>query len=708
MPSETQTIRPQIVMRFPLSQSQQGIYYACVTSSETPTNYQNPVLFDLPSDLDLEKVRSAVYDALCAHPSLASRIVVDEEGTPWVESGSFLPKEEAVPVITVRTLDEAEPALGAAMDIHGERLYRCAIYQGAEGAAWLYVDFHHVLCDGFSLVLMLREIERCFNGKKPAGEWVDGGTVAQEEEALRADEARMAEARDWYAKTFCDAAETDSLPLPQSTQAGTPSRMNYKHFPLSITKEDIQEIMRKWDVGESTLMQAAWGLLLAAYSAEDKASYCTVYFGRSDRRTLSTVTMMVHTLPVFVQAGGDTPLGDVFTALSDQMQKTQDMQFYAYQDAVKDLGLNNQVAFVYQGSVLNSKRGLHFGESPVHYEDLRQPAPGWKLCAELFETDGVYSLKIAYDSADYADAFMEELAKGYGAVLHSMMTAETVKELEYATPEQVQWLDGLNPVPQSPDALPTLVERFRQHVAERPDDIFCVAGDKRLTFAEVDRLTDSIDPSYTVRCGERVVGFAVPRDEKMVLAPIAIAKAGLTSLPLDSSYPEERLSFMKEDASAYDGDDALVILYTSGTTGTPKGVMLSEKNFRCLRRLQHPEHSTEARLALRHLCRLRFRRLPDGPLELRLGRRDHLHHPGRHPLRPCGAERLSGEGRDDPRFHDHPDGHPAGAQFPRHPGPEVAGNGRREAHEPGSAVLCPAQRLRTHGSDRVRVQPLCR
>ena len=410
-------------MKFPLSQSQQGIYYACVTSSDSSANYQNPVLFDLPADVDLKKVQSAVYEALCAHPSLASRVVVDEEGTPCVESGSFPSMEETVPILKVGSLEEVQPAIGEAMDVHGERLYRCAVYQGPK-ASWLYVDFHHVLCDGFSIVLMLREIERCFNGKKPAGEQVDGGTLALEEQALREDEAKMAEAREWYAKTFCDAAETDSLPLPQSTQAGVPARMCYTHFPLNIDKEEIQEILGKWNISESTLMQAAWGLLLSAYSAEDKASYCTVYFGRSERRTLSTVTMMVHTIPVFVQVGGDMTLGEVFSALSDQMEKAQSLQFYAYQDAVKDLGINNQVAFVYQGSVLNSKRGLHFGENPVHYEDLRQPAPGWKLSAELFETDGVYSLKIAYDNADYSDSFMVELSHCFEAILHSMKTAE--------------------------------------------------------------------------------------------------------------------------------------------------------------------------------------------------------------------------------------------------------------------------------------------
>ncbi len=567
-------------MKSSLSQSQLGVYYACVTNNDGLTNYQNPVLLDIPKDVDVEQVRKAVYEALCAHPYIASRIVVNEEGVPEMESGTFPVMEEAVPLIPTGSIEDVKPGFARTMAIDGERLYRCELYQTHSGESWLYIDFHHVIADGFSVVLMLREIERCFNGEKPAGETMDGGAIAQEEAALRADEAKMAEAREWYGKTFCDAVETDSLPIPQNTQGNAPARMCLKYYPLSVSREEVQTVMSRFNIKEGTLMQAAWALLLAAYSAEDKASYSTLYFGRGDRCTRSTVTMTVHTLPVFLQSRGEEPLEELFAALTEQMEATKRMQYYTYQDAVKDLGLNNQVMFVYHGSVLDTNEKLRFGESKVTYHDLRKQIPGWKLVAELFEKGGIYSLKLGYSHADYSDAFMTELTACYSAIIRSMLTASQVRDLEYATKEQIEWLNGLNPDLSTQPSLPTLVERFKQHVAERPNDIFCVAGNKRLTFAEVDKLTDTIDPSYTVRCGERVVGFSVPRDEKMVLAPLAIAKAGLTQLPLDSSYPEERLEFMKQDAAAYDGTDALVLLYTSGTTGTPKGVILSEENFR--------------------------------------------------------------------------------------------------------------------------------
>ncbi|MBO4577934.1 MAG: amino acid adenylation domain-containing protein [Paludibacteraceae bacterium] len=562
-------------MKAILSQAQLGVYYACQTSVDNQVNYQNPVLFTLPESTDLSRLQQAVSDAISAHAYLTSRIEETEEGTPVTVDG--LPVKVDVLQVTEDEWNAAQKTFAQTMDLHAERLYRAEIYQTPH-QAYLYLDFHHVLADGFTIALMLKEIERAYSGKKPAGEMLDGAAVAQAEEAQRTDEALMTEAKEWYAKEFADAADVESLPLPQAEIRDQISEIRYQHYPLTVTKAEMQALTKRFGVTEHVISEAAWGLLCANYTAEEAASFCTVFWGRSDRRTLMTASMMVHTLPVFVRTTGEAKLDELLNALNTQTDLTRKYQYYAYQDAVRDLGLNNQVMFVYQGAVLADKRGLHLDGEPVPYTDLRQPTPGWKLCAELFEHEDVYSLKMGYSTADYSDAYMQQIAKTYSAILRSMATAECVRDIEYCDAEQTQWLNALNPEIKEVQ-LPTLVERFKQHVAERPNDIFCVAGDKRLTFAEVDKLTDTIDPSYTVRCGERVVGFSVPRDERMVLAPLAIVKAGLTQLPLDSSYPEDRLQFMREDASKYDGHDALVLLYTSGTTGLPKGVMLSEKSF---------------------------------------------------------------------------------------------------------------------------------
>ena len=104
------------------------MYYACETSVSDEYNYQNPVLFTLPEDADLARLQQAVQDALCAHPYLGSRVVINDEGVPEIESSQKSAFRCQISELTEEEWENVQQGFAKTMDVHGDKLYRAEIY----------------------------------------------------------------------------------------------------------------------------------------------------------------------------------------------------------------------------------------------------------------------------------------------------------------------------------------------------------------------------------------------------------------------------------------------------------------------------------------------------------------------------------------------------------------------------------------------------
>lgn len=613
----------------PLSQSQLGIFFACQNLDENAGNYQVPLLYQLPDFVDIDRLKRALESLIKGHPYILSRIVM-HDGELMMQPGTF--SDDIVTISEVESIDEVRPTFCRTMDLMHDRLFRMEIYLTPE-ANYLHIDLHHVIFDGSSCGVLMAEIGRAYDNGAVMGEEISGGEIALMEQELRkSDEWKVQ--REWYLKEFANAEETDSMPVPSNIDRTDNDRgLVETNFQIPVKYPTIETICSKYNVKESVVFAAVWGKLLANYTAEDKAFFANIYTGRTDKRTRQAITMMVHTLPVFMEMPSSKNIGDWLHQIAEQQKYTREKNAYSFADIHQDLNLRSDIIFAYHGKIVpTSVFDFKLNGTCVKGQDLRIARPGITLDGQLHVTPEAtpvsdFNLRISYNSAFYSTEMVAEMADGYAAILNSMATADTIGELAAATEKQLQWLDQRNP--EKPLAYPhdkTVIDLFNENVEKHPDNECCIFEDKRFTYKQIGEITDQLAAMIqqkVKRTGEElpVVSFIVPRNELMLIVPVAIAKAGCTYQPLDSSYPKERLNFMIADAEAqllicpdefremvdeYAGETLIVntltdiqsdrkpvkteinhnhvfvLLYTSGTTGTPKGVMLTQRNILAL------------------------------------------------------------------------------------------------------------------------------
>ena len=590
-----------------LSKVQYGIYAECVGQEDKPC-YNTPYFYILDGSLDAARLCKAVETTVATHPTLFTRIELDSEGEPL----QTIQHDEtfSLHVEEVTDIEAVKPQLIVPFRIVGDRLFHIRLFRDSQHF-YLFIDIHHIINDGTSLKTILSDIDKAYKGEPLEPEILTMADVAAAEAPLRQSPA-FEEAKRWYASQFdCSDTYTPLLPDLDSPQQSEAHLLR----TLSLDPDRLNAFLKDNGIFKSNFFTSVYAFLLAKYAGGQEALFTTVYNGRTDKRFLHSVGMTVKTLPVYAKFTNDTTVIDFLRQGQEQMSGCRQHDIYSFIDISNDLQLQSNSMFVWHGDLFSDEA---LCGKPMTTQRLVNSTLDASLYLKAYFLSGRFHVKAEYNSNEYSEALIAQFLESFEAVVEGFLSCQYLRDVSISTTRQIEVLDDFNRNDVDYDATQTIVSLFRSQAQSTPDNVAVVYKDARYTYAQVDDLSNRIAAAISAKgLGEGdVVSVLIPRCEWMAIASLGVLKAGCAYQPLDPSYPRERLNFMMQDADAklliadeslrplvdeYQGDvlftrdlpslpaahtlpqgpspDSLfILLYTSGSTGVPKGCQLLQSN----------------------------------------------------------------------------------------------------------------------------------
>ena len=437
-------------------------------------------------------------------------------------------------------------------DLERPPLFRVALVRSGPGDVALVLSFHHMILDGWSLQLVLRDFGTAYRQRArgevprlpPAGRYRDYLLWLQSQDLDAAE-------RHWR-ETLRGAGGPTPLWSDGTTSAG--AFADHEAVVSLAATEAAERAAAQSRVTLNTVAQAAWALALGLSTASDDVTFGITVSGRPGEldNVEQMVGLFINTIPLRLRIDPDASVAGWLRDVQRRMVEARQFEYSPLVDVHRWGGLpagtplfDSIVAF--ENYPIAVARNGDAAAPATFAERTNYPLSAVIVPGERLR------LRVLFDERHLHRSAVERLAERYEMMLVALggEPHRLLRELPTLTPTDAAVIDGWHSPPRRL-APRTVHENFERSAAAHADDIALEFGDRTWTYRELDAAAEALTQRLVdagVDVDDRVGVFA-ERSPEFVIALLATLRAGAVYVPLDPSNPASRLRAILGDTGA--------------------------------------------------------------------------------------------------------------------------------------------------------------
>jgi amino acid adenylation domain-containing protein len=601
----------QIEAIYPLSPMQQGMLFHTIYAPQSGVYFQQ-LRCTLEGELDQPALRRAWQRVVDRHAILRTAFTWQHHKQPLqvVRQQVTLPWEDH----DLRAFDavEQERQLKSFLTSDREKgfsltqapLMRCALMQTGADAYEFVWSYHHILLDGWSIGLVLKEVFACYEAFRRNEDLYLPQPRPYQDYIAWLKQQDMSQAETFWRRRLQGFSAPTPLP------AGSSETGECAEFQFEVSADvtaALQQLSRQQQLTMNTIVQGAWALLLSGYSGETDVVFGAVVSGRPAllNGIENMVGLFINTLTVRTDVSDGRTVLEWLQRMQAQQSELRQFEYSPLADVQGWSDVPRRQP-LFESVYGFENYPVEFFAAPeggtLRVRDVRAiEKTSYPLNLMIWQNSTLL-LKLFYDTSRFELSLIERLSGHLCTLLEkiAMQPEQRLSELDLLDGDErrlllVDWNETRVEFP----AEQCIHRCFEAQVERTPDAVALICEGEQMTFRELNARANRLARDLRDRGvgPETIVGVSLARGMSLPVALLAILKAGGAYLPLDPSYPRERLAWMAADAGAQlvltdeysetqidtdlentiGSENLAYVIYTSGSTGRPKGVMATHR-----------------------------------------------------------------------------------------------------------------------------------